>query len=87
LSGDPNSEETVRQSRSSIAWPIIGAVAAILAIWAGLATLNTLFLVPGDGFLSPMARTAMAAMFALISVLFGLFAKWCFAKRNRRKQE
>jgi len=58
----------------------------ILAVWAGLATLNTLFLVPGDGFLSPMARVVMATMFALISVLLGLFAKWCFAKRNPRKQ-
>jgi hypothetical protein len=63
---------------------VIGVVATILAVWAGFATLNTLFLVPGDGFISPKERAAMAAMFALISVLLGLLAKWCFAKCSRR---
>jgi hypothetical protein len=76
----------VKDSKASIVLLTIGAVTTILAIWAGLATLNTLFMVPGDGFLSPRMRAALAAMFALISVLLGLFANLCFAKWNRRRQ-
>jgi hypothetical protein len=53
----------------------------ILAVWAALAILNTIFLVPGDHIWA--FKIIMAVGLALLSFVLARTAEWCFRNRNR----